>query len=62
MTSTPHPRDPAMQFRSALPQDATAIRDLVRAADAKWVPLIGREATAEEYALLWRRLTREAPE
>ena len=30
-------------FRLAGPGDAAAIRDLTRAADAKWVPLIGRE-------------------
>lgn len=30
-------------FRSATPDDAAAIRALVRAAYAKWVPLIGRE-------------------
>ncbi|CAN5841508.1 GNAT family N-acetyltransferase [soil metagenome] len=30
-------------LRTAVPADATAIRDLTRAAYAKWVPLIGRE-------------------
>lgn len=30
-------------LRTAVPDDATAIRDLTRAAYAKWVPLIGRE-------------------
>ncbi len=30
-------------FRSATPDDAAAIRDLVRAAYAKWVPVLGRE-------------------
>ncbi len=30
-------------LRTAVPNDATAIRDLTRAAYAKWVPLIGRE-------------------
>ncbi|MES2340194.1 MAG: GNAT family N-acetyltransferase [Pseudomonadota bacterium] len=30
-------------LRTAAPADATAIRDLTRAAYAKWVPLIGRE-------------------
>ncbi|MER9355599.1 GNAT family N-acetyltransferase [Mesorhizobium sp. M0514] len=30
-------------FRPAQPADAAAIRDIVRAAYAKWVPLIGRE-------------------
>jgi ribosomal protein S18 acetylase RimI-like enzyme len=43
MRLPPHPRNPAIHFRSALPQDAAAIRELVRAAYAKWVPLIGRE-------------------
>lgn len=33
--------DPA--FRSAMPHDAAAIRALVRAAYAKWVPVLGRE-------------------
>ena len=32
-----------MNLRRALPEDAEAIRDLVRQAYAKWVPLIGRE-------------------
>src|SRR4051794_39065531 len=31
------------EFRAAQPQDAGAIRDLVRSAYAKWIPLIGRE-------------------
>ncbi len=30
-------------FRRAAPTDAAAVRDLTRAAYAKWVPLIGRE-------------------
>ena len=30
-------------FRRALPEDAEAVRTLVRAAYAKWVPIIGRE-------------------
>lgn len=30
-------------LRMAIPDDAAAIRDLTRAAYAKWVPLIGRE-------------------
>ncbi|ESW83975.1 N-acetyltransferase GCN5 [Mesorhizobium sp. LSJC268A00] len=30
-------------FRPAQPADAAAIKDIVRAAYAKWVPLIGRE-------------------
>ena len=33
----------ALQLRPGLRDDATAIRDLVRAAYAKWVPIIGRE-------------------
>ncbi|WP_258609822.1 GNAT family N-acetyltransferase [Mesorhizobium sp. AR10] len=32
-----------MEFRLAKPQDAGLIRDLVRAAYARWVPIIGRE-------------------
>jgi ribosomal protein S18 acetylase RimI-like enzyme len=32
-----------MEMRPALPGDAQSIRDLVRAAYAKWVPVIGRE-------------------
>jgi len=31
------------ELRSATQQDAAAIRDLVRAAYAKWVPVLGRE-------------------
>ena len=31
------------ELRQAVPADAAAIRDLTRAAYAKWVPLIGRE-------------------
>ena len=30
-------------LRTAAPADAAAIRDLTRAAYAKWVPVIGRE-------------------
>jgi len=30
-------------LRRATPADATAVRDLTRAAYAKWVPVIGRE-------------------
>ena len=33
----------SLRFRPARRDDAEAIRDLVRAAYAKWVPLIGRE-------------------
>ncbi|TPL68798.1 GNAT family N-acetyltransferase [Mesorhizobium sp. B2-3-15] len=33
----------AIRFRPAEPADAAAIRDIVRAAYAKWVPVIGRE-------------------
>jgi GNAT superfamily N-acetyltransferase len=32
-----------IEWRQAIPGDAGAIRDLVRAAYAKWVPIIGRE-------------------
>lgn len=32
-----------ISLRTAVPADASAIRDLTRAAYAKWVPLIGRE-------------------
>lgn len=32
-----------MGFRRAVPADAGLVRDIVRAAYAKWVPLIGRE-------------------
>ncbi|RJT37264.1 N-acetyltransferase [Mesorhizobium waimense] len=35
--------DPTIQFRPAEPADAAAIRDIVRAAYARWVPVIGRE-------------------
>lgn len=34
---------PSTEIRTALPGDANAIRDLVRAAYAKWVPVLGRE-------------------
>lgn len=33
----------APDIRRALPEDAAAVRDLTRAAYAKWVPVIGRE-------------------
>jgi GNAT superfamily N-acetyltransferase len=32
-----------MEFRSANPWDADTVRDLVRAAYSKWVPILGRE-------------------
>jgi ribosomal protein S18 acetylase RimI-like enzyme len=32
-----------MEFRRATPQDSGVIRDLVRAAYARWIPVIGRE-------------------
>ncbi|MFK0688697.1 GNAT family N-acetyltransferase [Mesorhizobium sp. IMUNJ 23033] len=35
--------DPTIQFRLAEPAEAAAIRDIVRAAYARWVPVIGRE-------------------
>jgi ribosomal protein S18 acetylase RimI-like enzyme len=35
--------DPSIQFRPAEPADAAAIRDIVRAAYSRWVPVIGRE-------------------
>ena len=35
--------DPSIRFRAAEAADAAAIRDIVRAAYAKWVPVIGRE-------------------
>ena len=31
------------ELRQAVPADAPAIRELTRAAYAKWIPLIGRE-------------------
>src|SRR5271169_2093707 len=34
---------PSVEIRSAAPEDAARIRDLTRAAYAKWVALIGRE-------------------
>ena len=37
------PSQPIMEFRPASPRDVPAIRELVRAAYAKWVPVIGRE-------------------
>ncbi|CDX61199.1 GCN5-related N-acetyltransferase [Mesorhizobium plurifarium] len=35
--------NPSIRFRAAEAADAVAIRDIVRAAYAKWVPMIGRE-------------------
>lgn len=35
--------DSSIRLRPAEPADAVAIRDIVRAAYAKWVPVIGRE-------------------
>jgi GNAT superfamily N-acetyltransferase len=35
--------DATVTLRQATPADAAAVRDLTRAAYAKWVPLIGRE-------------------
>lgn len=35
--------DPYAMFSTATPQDAPAIRDLVRAAYARWTPVLGRE-------------------
>ncbi|WP_256752276.1 GNAT family N-acetyltransferase [Mesorhizobium sp. Mes31] len=35
--------DTSIRLRPAEPADAAAIRDIVRAAYAKWVPVIGRE-------------------
>jgi GNAT superfamily N-acetyltransferase len=37
------PFDHALDLRPATPEDAGRIRDLVRAAYARWVPVIGRE-------------------
>lgn len=34
---------PQLEIRRAVPEESAAIRDLVRAAYAKWVPVIGRE-------------------
>ncbi len=35
--------DPFLALRTALPDDAPAIRDCVRAAYARWIPVLGRE-------------------
>ena len=37
------PMSTRLTFRSATPDDAAAVRALVRAAYARWVPIIGRE-------------------
>lgn len=37
------PTEPLLGFRLARPDDAVMIRDVVRAAYAKWIPVIGRE-------------------
>ncbi len=37
------PNDKALSLRTATPADAQLVRDLVRAAYARWVPIIGRE-------------------
>jgi len=48
---------PAMTIRRAVATDAAAVRDLTRRAYAKWIPLIGREATpaTENYDRIVRR-------
>lgn len=44
--ASPHPLTDAIRagLRRAAPVDAAAVRDLTRAAYAKWVPVLGREA------------------
>ncbi|HVY15677.1 MAG TPA: GNAT family N-acetyltransferase [Rhodopila sp.] len=44
-SALPHPLTDAIRagLRRATPADAAAVRDLTRAAYAKWVPVIGRE-------------------
>lgn len=44
--ASPHPLTDAIRagLRRAVPADAAAVRDLTRAAYAKWVPVLGREA------------------
>ena len=37
------PNDNALSIRTAMTNDAQKVRDLVRAAYTKWVPIIGRE-------------------
>jgi len=39
----PAPSAEGVRLRRAIPADAAAIRELTRAAYAKWVPVIGRE-------------------
>jgi len=43
--ASPHPLTEAIRagLRRAAPTDAVAVRDLTRAAYAKWVPILGRE-------------------
>jgi GNAT superfamily N-acetyltransferase len=43
--STSHPLTDAIgaKLRRAMPEDAAIVRDLTRAAYAKWVPVLGRE-------------------
>lgn len=44
-SASPHPLTDAVRagLRRATPADAAAVRDLTRAAYAKWVPVLGRE-------------------
>ena len=37
------PSDPIFAFRPAVPSDAAMVREITRAAYAKWVPVVGRE-------------------
>ena len=37
------PHEPALQFRAATMDDVALVRDIVRAAYSKWIPVIGRE-------------------
>jgi len=43
--ASPHPLTEAIRagLRRATPEDAAVVRDLTRAAYAKWVPVLGRE-------------------
>jgi GNAT superfamily N-acetyltransferase len=52
MTASPQPQ-PQHRIRLARPEEAGALRDLVRAAYARWVPLIGREPApmTDDYAV-----------